>query len=493
MADLQEKWTKAKRALDAAKLSPSDVPPDFVMAISQGHDFGPALKKFDGAKTYEERMKMLPAVMKASAAYSKDIKDAIKDSTPKAKKALGDLLYEVQDIDYWVEMATQPPKPSGGMVAYYQVSQFNLAAGVKTEFLKLDPVLVNVNVEIDKTFKKLMDEGQFGNQVLHLGDAAAKRLNDLKDAFEKTILAVDATIRKDQAILQAKKKEAQEVLQYYARFVEEDLKKTVAEAWQQYLANKKYLSDFQVKTVVKTVAGVVGVGVAAASIALSFGAAWPNVVAIIRGVQSIAMTVKTGLETIDETFKQLVKDIEEVSELNTEREAAAKKGGAAKSSKGKQVAKELASALMPITKNMMKAASTVGQRCDQFSGQISKLEKEADKLSGQLEAALKKVESMARLRKADSRAEKVCASAEKGIHEMIEQMVALNTKIKNANEFAKRARKAVNELKAKDTWTGTLTSKLVDSGSQGAALVGLGNFLLECADHGTSLMKLMGI
>ena len=59
-----------------------------------------------------------------------------------------------------MQRESQPPRPNNKMVGYYTLRQFNLAAGVKTEFLKVDPksVVVDVDVEVDEVFKQMLDE-----------------------------------------------------------------------------------------------------------------------------------------------------------------------------------------------------------------------------------------------------------------------------------------------------------------------------------------------
>ena len=41
-------WKAAKTKFFKIGLTGEDVPPEIVMSLSQGYDFGPVLKKFDG-------------------------------------------------------------------------------------------------------------------------------------------------------------------------------------------------------------------------------------------------------------------------------------------------------------------------------------------------------------------------------------------------------------------------------------------------------------
>ena len=88
MASHQAQWAAAKAAFFKSGVSNADVTPDFLMDINQGWNLGPALKKFDGAKNFAERMKGMPDLTVAIGNYEKSIAQAVSRSTPKGKKVL---------------------------------------------------------------------------------------------------------------------------------------------------------------------------------------------------------------------------------------------------------------------------------------------------------------------------------------------------------------------------------------------------------------------
>src|SRR5262249_12580983 len=100
----------------------------------------------------------------------------------------------------------------------------------------------------------------------------------------------------DEAKRTAKVKEANEVVKHYGKIVEDRMHAAVKAEWQKYLARKKHLSDFRVKSGVKVALGTIGIGVAVASAALSFGALWMNVLAAAKGALDLAQVLKTLTE-----------------------------------------------------------------------------------------------------------------------------------------------------------------------------------------------------
>lgn len=466
-----------------------DVPPEISMLISQGRDFGPALKSFDGASSFGKRMKALPAVLKAKTEYEKELNDAIKTTDSKVgKKGMQMFLSQIELLYTKVNEAAQPPRPSGKMVKGLALRQFDLAAGVKTTYLKVDPILVTGEIEVDSEFKKLMDAGEAGLRMDDLGEAAMKELGNLRDAFKQTILAVDATIAKDLTTLESKTKEANEVLQHYGKIVTDNLSNAIQAEWDKYLARQSDLSSFRIKSVTKVALGTIGVAVAVASVVLSFGTAWMNIIAACKGIADVAKTLKTWAENIDDVYEKLVEDMQEISKINAKR---AKEGGASSKSKAKQAAKEVAAAALPFAKDMLKATSAMEARCKQFSGLISKMESHENTLSGKIDVISKNLTKMPD-RFLDTVQINLNRRAGKMLANLMKELEGLHRSVKNCIKFCEAATKAVKKLKDDDTWAaatetaGGLTSK-------GVAIFALINFIVECADHGMTILKLLPV
>ncbi|GGC38690.1 hypothetical protein GCM10011504_16390 [Siccirubricoccus deserti] len=485
-------WRGAKSAFFNSGLTGADVPPDFVMMINRGADLGPSLKALDAATTFEKRAKALPAVMRALDEYLREVASARKSTaSPKGDKALKALQRALEEIWRGAEQAAQPPRPTGQMVAAYRLRSFNLAAGVKPQFLKLDPIPVEVEVEVDKVFKQLIDSGQVGLRAEHLGNLAKDELDKLRDAFRDTIAKVDATIKKNPTpeIIEAKSKEANEVLKYYGKLVEDRVNLVVQQEWKRYLQSKQDLKDFQVKTTTKVVLGTIGVAVAVSSAALSFGTAWMNILAAVKGIADIGKTLKTYSEDIDKTYGKLLDDLAHVDKLNQQREVAKKKGEGQKASKAAQMGKEVVAGILPITKDMLKATSAIEARCQQFSGQVSKLESQADALSGRIEIITKNLSGLPD-RMLSTEQINLGRRMGKTVATLMEELAELCRRARNAAAFSERAKKAVAKLKREDSWTGGLAERLTGLGTKGVAVYGAVNFIYACATAGKALIAI---
>jgi phage shock protein A len=477
---------------DAFIKNARDVPPEISMLLSQGRDFGPALKKFDGASNYEARMKALPDVLRAKTDYEDEIGAALKKTESKiGKKAQEMLLKQIDGIWKEVEVLAQPPRPSGQMVSSYTLRSFNLAAGVKTKCLKVNPIPITVEIEVDKVFKELIDSGAAGLRADELGEVALKELEKVSDAFRDTIMTVDAGIEKDISTLEAKTKEANEVLAHYGRIVEDRVNVAVQTAWKSYLQRKKDLTSFQIKSATKIVLGTIGVAVAVASVVASFGTAWMNIIAACKGIAEVGKAIKTAAEGIDTVYAKLIDDMEHVDKLNQQREAAKKKGDGQKASKAKQVGKELVAAVLPVTKDMLKATSAIEARCVQFNGLISKLEASVDELSGKIEKITKNLTGLPD-RMLGTEQINLNRRMNKTVKSLFDDIAEMHKNTKKCTRFSDAAMKAVKKLKAEDSWIGT-TETGGSVGSKGVAIYALANFCLACADNGKQLLSLLPV
>jgi len=491
VSNFYAEWQAAKSGFLSAGLKTKDVPPAFVgMIVGRGADFGPALKTFDAARTFTDRMKALPAVMRGRKEYQDAIKQALRESEhPKVSKALTELNRDIDVLWMKVEEAAQPPSPSGQMVPTYTLRSFDLAAGVKTEFLKLEPIPVDVVVEVDKVFKQLIDSGQVGFRAEVLGEAGKAELEKVRDAFRETIAKIDNTIKKDPSILAAKTKEANEVLKYYGKIVQTRVDEAVQARWRAYLSGKADLKSFETKSKVKIVLGTIGVAVAITSAALSFGVAWMSIMAACKGISDVGKALKTYSETIDKTYEKLLDDIVHVDKLNRQRDEAKKKGEGQKASKAKEAAKEVIAGVLPITKGMLKVASDIDARCTQFSGQISKLETEADNLSGRIEVITRNLSTLPD-RLLTTEQINLSRRMNKQLTTMMDDLADLARKVRAASAFFEKVKKAVAALKSKDSWTAGLSETLTGMGAKGIALYSAANFIYQCANAGKALIPL---
>ncbi|HTU27100.1 MAG TPA: hypothetical protein VMF30_16960 [Pirellulales bacterium] len=460
MSDLYSRWKAAKDQFFAADLDTDSLPPEFVDSIQQGFGLGPALR---GTKIEE------------------------------ARKALSKLQAEPAAI--WVEanQASQPPRPSAQMISAVKLRSFNLADGAKPVFLKVDPIKVDVSIDVDEELQRLIDSCQEGLKIDYLGRKAEEQLSTLRGLFTDTIVKVDKTIAADPTKLTDKTNEANQVLKHYAGIVQDTLDRAVQAGWQKYAQRQAYLKEFQVNTGTKIALTTISISVAAASFVLSFGTAWVNLLVIAKGVMELAKNIDKLAEGIETTGTALMKDQQHVTELNAQREAAKKKDGNGKGksqtgSKAKELSKEVLAAIMPITRDMIKAASAIEARCNQFLGQISRLDSDADGLVSQLNAARKQLSGVpdGMLSPGQRAAGKKMAAA---IDDLFAAITGLHKKAQVYAAFGENVLEAVKKLRKEDSWA-TFTEKVAGGGPKAVAIYGLANFVFACAAHGHSLIPL---
>jgi hypothetical protein len=215
-----------------------------------------------------------------------------------------------------------------------------------------------------------------------------------------------------------------------------------------------------------------------------------NVVAAVKGVADICQTIKTWSEELDPLYAKLVKDIEAIHALNQQREAAKKKGEGQKASKGASVAKEVATAILPITKNMIRSASSVEDRARQMLGLVSKLETKADELVGQLNnkytpAISALPHDLPPAMKPDA------AKLMETFKKLYTDIGDLHRRSQACAKFGERALMETKKLRVEDLWSGTAASEFTGAGTKGVAVYALANFALEAAKHGTTLLSLL--
>ena len=493
MPNFFARYTAATAEFDKVKAL---YPANSLAGLKKGAAFGTALKAFDKAANFELRQKVMAAVRTADQVYDKEIrllmaaiqKEGKKDSP--AYKALVKLQNKMNELLAEAQDEAQPPKPGGGTVPYEVLRSFNLGNGFKPKYLSLEATKVDVTIAIDKTLDALIKSGEESLKINYLGDVAKEEVTKLGDAFSATMKEIDGKLEGlDAKGRETKIKEANEVLKHYAKIVQTNVNTAVMKEWKAYLDRRKYLSDFRLECIAKVALGAVGAGVAAASMVLSFGALWQSIFGLAKAILSIADTLKTWSQNIDQVYELLVKDIDAISDLNVQREQAKAKGESQKGSKAKEAGKEVLVALLPITKNMVRSATTVENRAKQLLGLVSKLEVGADKLTGTLNqavAAMSKLpeKQMNAAMKAD--AEKMQQTFEK----LFGEITDLHARSQKLATFGNTALVQAQKLLKEDSWTAPAADK-TNLGSRAFTLYSLANFGYEIGKHGASLISLL--
>jgi phage shock protein A len=383
-------------------------------------------------------------------------------------------------------------KPSGKTVKRETLRAFNLTGGFKPKYLDIKATKVDVILEIDKTLDDLIKAGKEGLKIEHLGNVAKAAVEKTSDAFAETVKNIEKKIESDRALLDPverdkKIKEANEVLKHYAKIVETNVNKAVQDEWNKILARKAHLKNFRIKCITKIALGTIGVAVATASIALSFGTMWMSAVGIVKGIASLAQTIKTMNESMQTTYAQLVDDIQGVSKLNDQREKAKKSGESQAGSKATEAAKEFANAILPITKSMVSSASAIESRATQLLGQSAKVEDQADDLVGKINQLTKQMSSLPTKLMNDAQA-KAAKTLDEGVQKLVAEVANLHKDALKASNFGDRALKAVQKLKREDSWTAGTVADSTNWSSRTMAVYSLANFCYECAKNGAKLI-----
>ena len=171
------------------------------------------------------------------------------------------------------------------------------------------------------------------------------------------------------------------------------------------------------------------------------------------------------------------------------RRFAFKKNNGQKLSKTKEGLKELANALLPITKSMLKGTSEIENISKQFLGLVSKLENQADDITGEMNKAIK---LMAKLPEKDMTPElkKIAKEMDDGFSKLFGEIETLHKRSQNAAKFGERCLKSAQKLRKEDSWDPIDPEKSLDMGKYGVAAYSVANFIYQCCMHGKSLISL---
>ena len=494
MGKFTDQWSKARKTfLDAEKLADNTIPLSIVEDIEDEPNIAKGLKILDGAKTFADRQKGLGPFMIGRENQQKYIALGLrKCKSPKGTAALKKLSTTIEEIWKEVDEATKPPTPSGEYVSTRTLRQINLVAGCKPKMLTLEPVMVTILVEYDKALAELDKQEKAGLRLDYLGDVAIEVINKWRGAFVETVNKLDARLVANPTAetIKAVSAEGNAAMRYYAKMVEDEATRAVDAEWKRFLQRRKDLSSFRIKTGIKVAIGAVGVSIAVASVVLSFGTAWMNIAAAVKGLGDLGKTIKTACEGIDTTYAELKNDMVRIDALVAQREKARAEGAGQKASKAGEVGREVIAALLPMTKNIVKATSATRDRVVQFSGQISKLESKADDLAGRVEKVTK---NLSKIPQGDTapKQRKLEQDMNKLVIQLFDEIRLLHLRIVKFAEYAVNARKSVEKLLAEDSWVVGKTESLANNSARGVAIFGLCNFIVACAKDGVQILQLL--
>jgi hypothetical protein len=120
---------------------------------------------------------------------------------------------------------------------------------------------------------------------------------------------------------------------------------------------------------------------------------------------------------------------------------------------------------------------------------VSKLESQADTLSGRIEIITKNLSGLPD-RLLSTEQINLGRRMAKTVASLIEELTELHRRARNAAAFAEKAKKAVARLKREDSWTGGIAETLTGLGTKGVAIYGAVNFIYACATAGKALIAI---
>ncbi|MDA7903182.1 hypothetical protein N9B31_05915 [Mariniblastus sp.] len=391
----REEWKKAKANFQ--KKASGNFSKKGLSGFGKGADFGPALKKFDLAKSLDDKKAKIPAVLKAVDKYRKMIKALEKD--PQINKAgtacLTGLKKSLESIWKDIERSVQPPKPSGRAAKVKLVSSRNAAGGLRPQWLDVGSIDINAYLVVDELVNQLEGQGELGYSWINLQSECNALVEKSTKAFAETIQKIDASLASLTAGQRAKKiKQANEVLNYYAKLVEKNVNKIVDKYWAGIISRQKYLKAFKKECKVDIACSTITIATSVTAIATSFGTAAVSGLAIAKAVADIAVVAQKLTRTAEGMESRLYSNMDKIVDLCVQRKQAKADGRGQKMSKAGQAAKEASTTLFgQVTSLLMTTVSRTNKEAKEYYGKLSELEKQAGKMYKKIDEAASKFSS----------------------------------------------------------------------------------------------------
>jgi hypothetical protein len=395
---MKQFWQSGKQGWEKVG-KPALEPPILAQMGKQGWDKGDLAGKLgavDQATTLDAKKTAWTPAFTLMTSYAGILDKA--SSASKSAKAKTELDKLAKSLDVLLEdgrKSTADPKPTGRAAKVDLVSGFNLAAGLKTKWLKAGAVMINAYFVFDDAVTELEKAGELGYQWSEVQKACSARVEKDRDAFLATIKELDAKIsilsKEDR---DKKVKEANDVLKHYAKIVETNLNKVADDYWARALKRRAYLKAFKTECKKDIALSTIAIATSVVSIAMTFGAAAPSAIVIAKAVLDIALTLDKLDRDADRVKSDLAEKMKTIEALYGERKKAKKTGASQAASKAAQVGKTaVASALGPAGAKLMTTAVDTLKEAQEFTGRLSETEKEAGKLSKKIDEFTRKFPS----------------------------------------------------------------------------------------------------
>jgi hypothetical protein len=391
MATLQQTWKTTKT--EWSKKGSGKVPLSVKLTMKRGGwdrgSFGKALAKVDAASDVDDRIAAWQKALPTLAKYQTVVKKAAGDRAvgPDGKKALQALLAGLEDVRKEGEKRCQPPSPGSRSTKLELVLARNAAGGLKSRYLEVGKLDIRAWIVLDVELEKLMKSGELGFHWIEVQRACNKVVQESVDAFAKTIEDLDAKIDlMDARGREAKVKEANEVLQHYARIVERRVNEVVDGYWKRALQRRAWLKEFKKEVQVDIAISTVTIAVSTVNLAMSFGTAAISVLAMAKAAWDIAVSIEKLARSAAVVRRRLEPKMDKIERLWEQREKAKKAGKGQKASKAGEVGKEaVASALGSGATFLMTTTSRTLKEAKEYAGKLTEAEQQAGVLYKQIQ------------------------------------------------------------------------------------------------------------
>jgi hypothetical protein len=138
---------------------------------------------------------------------------------------------------------------------------------------------------------------------------------------------------------------------------------------------------------------------------------------------------------------------------------------------------------------MVKGTSEIENCCKQFLGLVSKLENQADDITGELNKAMKLMSKLPE-KEMTPELKKLAKQMDDNFSKLFDEISNLHRRSQRAGQFGERCLKAAQKLRKEDSWGPIDPEKSLDMGKYGVVAASVANFIFQCCMEGKSLIPL---
>ena len=225
------------------------------------------------------------------------------------------------------EALVQPPK-RGNRKKMKLLYKRKAAGGLKSKWLDVGSFDIRADLIIDDELARLEKEGELGFHWISMQKDCSKEVKKTMGRFRETIKDLDKKLDKmSPTDREAKVKEANEVIRYYAKIVESNVNAVVDKYWARHKKRCEYLRSFKKEVVVDISVSTAAIAASTTAMVASLGASTPlSSIAIAKSVLEITLTIRKLRRSSKSLKKKLVPAMSTIESTWKKRQMALKKG-----------------------------------------------------------------------------------------------------------------------------------------------------------------------